>query len=1835
MKRRAAMTPRAGLLPRRVWVLLWAMMSLPCLALATEQLATPKQTSVVVAPGADLQPIKKALTAAGSQITHSVTAPDGSMLLSVDQPVEPSAVNEFHSQLRNQTGVTQVEDNVCLEIYPVDNASQPITLNTVEDPEATPENLIGGGSLPWSSGAVETLGDGQFSTGTTVGPTQTRPRGTSISLRAYGWNQTREYPTPPTAPPEDPYQQPLFCDVPTTLKVKGPEPKVALKSGDSALFPYPRPLPLQALVRDFDEIQFGCIGCGSQKGSNQRLFIEDQIGNYKWELVGGKGSLNDPFVDLDADLDAQIEELKKKIREKSEELEELKARKRELEDSRAEREAAIKAKIDELKAKKAEVEEEISKLEREIAQLEEELSAETSKLEQAQQKIEELEKDIAEKNERIQELQDKIDGKPSPEEQQLQARLDELESRIEQKKADFERLKAENAQKEQQLRQAYEQAIQSLVSARQNLRNMRARVQAMQDQIAALENRLYSSPALYDFFTRRANLTRIGTDLRLTELAGSSLPISPTQQLTELAQQFFRAPSANLKQQALDAFAAEKNRLISDLTQQCQGDPGCLGKVSELSAEANGLDQSLNDALSNPGAGGSPADWQALEDLQGELAQLEAEIRAAEQAVTQAEQAVTQAEQVYNDGLAELERSEQRLQQEIRDLEAEATQVGLDLADARRRAEEERLRNTPAWIDEIAQLRKEIEDLMGQLSDERRKAEAAQTRKLELENEIRGKKEQKRVLERQRDYLDEQIAREEQKLKDLDNEVEDLEQRIKELEAEIEKLKEDLKNLQAQRAGAAAGTRVATGQQVYFIPPPLEETDGFDGAKFEELQRNLGEKEAEFEKAKAAKEQVQDDAYSILKGMTTELWALRGALDAIESLSGEIDELEGEQSKRKADVGKERTAKAAEEREKQAEAAAAKTEKENELTAAKEAEERQKAMVDSQQEAVNKTADKVKAAQEKVARYQDAVTKNRELSARRGAELSQKRSAQAQSVGRLRDAEGQLARAKDTLSRAMARQDATAEANARSEVTRLEGEIETLQREIEAQRRELEQLSADFRFMQTQHADVENTLSEAQAELADWLAKGRLAVTTLEDETAKYDATVEETTLAERRLREAEDAEKAQNERADKANEATQSVDEDDDVKAAQEEIDKKKAEKDDAEKAKTRATNRLDALKQKRADWDARKKAADDALDQALKDLRQARDDLKAFLEKSFREVKHTITIKLTLQDMVADSWRTPDGPVQRNITIEYRNRRPPDVLGPSDNLTKPSRQPATPDICQVQADYVPEPVSDYRVDPDPQREDGRIEPQTIALFYKKGAPLYELWPPRRKFDDVLVAAATPFVTGGQDSDELTAQCSPGGGEAISVGVPGTLGDSAGDSVPQACQAGGSTGDAIVDIPHSTWMTDTYTKPDELNTMVNVPEVKPNECEGETELKVQYADSGLQWADVPPENPKTTKYSRTTGLKGDAPLKYLWEGKEETIELRFQVFDGAHKGKPDQTVEWRVTSIQPADMAPEDYGLNGTEKELLDEKTDATGYSKVQFTLKKPYGLAKVQVKWKRGDKECDSVEMEVVRPLKLRLIKAGFAPQRGWDQGEAMWDGDNDYEKLAKALPEDGPEPAPSLAVGLVDNYKDPVNDKKIEFSVVEPPEASMDPAEMATKIHGLAWSFATDVPEEAQLKMKAKVEAPLEPVTDPAEVEGEQSTETQNRFLIGPSGYELTIETDEPFVVGEAYSGGAKLVISGGDIPLEFKKLELQADGVMTEEGEGLPVAVDGSVSWTVTRGGGQPVKFTVPGFNFEFTLGTLGMTAGSDALITGKVKVPKREEEVDFEAQFGTA
>jgi chromosome segregation ATPase len=1659
-------------------------------------------------------------------------------------------------------------------------------------------------------------------TGGTFVPTKTPGEGTIVARLG---DLVEEIPV--VVQPECPEGQ--QCSPITHIVDAGPPIQINLRAPDPiAAFPYPRPVPLQAQIRDYDTATFYCSGCGGGTSELSKPF-EDAIAKITWTLHG-PGSLNTPFsdtVDLEQ-LKREIEELRERIRELAAKIEELKARKAALDASRDERRAALEAELAELRRRLAEQREERTRIQTRIEQIQSEIAELEGQIAEAEAAAAEIEAEIEAKREEVKRLEELISNKPSPEEVALAEQLAELQRRIEDKKSELIEMREQHAQEEQQLLQALNDAEAALVAARTLVNQFRAQIQAIQDEIQALENDLFTSSLIRDLLLRRARISRLAQQIRNTYLPSSNLPISPANRLGELMERFGLERNADGRRSLLDQIRGEGDRLVSDLGSGCAGlSPGpdrdaCSSMVDDLERELDELSDQLSESIDQPSSTIDPEKWERLQELRDQLASLEGQISAAEQSLRQAEEAAAQALEAYVNGLARFEQEESALVEEIRRLEEEAAELQAALNDAIARREREYAENLSSWQEQVASLRQQIAELERRLAEKQAEIEAHNREIDAKREEVTAARLELQAVEMRITQLERKIAKTEQQLADLDTESDRLQQEIDDKEKEKERLEKELEELERRLASLTAGNTTASGPLVYYIPPPLEEILE-DPGKFDELKKKIAEREAELEEARGKKASLQKRAFRILKQMATKLAALHDVLAQIDRLKEEIRDLNAEKATMENEITAANLQQLREAQERKAELEQQKREAEEANERAEDDERRLSDEVDQEKAKLDQATQAVEAAREEAERQRAGHASDRERRLRLAETLEQRKAEHERLVNNVRDVEAELASAEDRLARAAATGDEQAAARARTERNQVKARLNGLQEAFEASRRELDDMALRLNQAVVAERTSAQSVVDAERDLRDAENNRIEQRQKLLEKTTELEAARERKLATERELGRLEQEIERTEKRIEELHAATnQKIEDNDQVKDKAAEIEKKEQELEEAEQRKGDIEFDLNKLIEERNEWKEDKEEVDDEIAEAEQKLENARQELRDFLKNEFETVKIEVEIRIAADDKpLDDPWRSDDDETLQPFQIKYPNRRIPQVdvasvAGPSEK-----RQDA---VCLPRLNFEKAgPITKEEIVPGSPK----IEPQTIALFYRKGEPLYEQWPPVEENDDYLMRSAAPWGSGGTDEDTMSRHCEPGGGgSGISVGA--AVGEGEAPTVIDCAPSQGPI-EPLKDLVHYGWTGGEYfSETEEQSVYLKVPDLPPDKCTNTSELEVSYLDSGLQAADDPDNQKK--KYPHVPGLLAEVPELVSDFDSDGKTEIPSRLFEGAHIGLPAEEIYWDVKPEAPDDLDPELYGYDADRAKRYDEETDGDGYSKVDFYLTERYGKLEATVTWKRDGQVCRAEEFDIQRLLELELLEIGFATREGWEQAEKLFKGESsDVEALAKEIEAEEITSTVVIGTGLRDDLDDPFDSQKILFDALAPAGISVDPEEMETRIAGLAWSFVEELPEDADVELEGKVEQKLEEVTEPAEVSGKQSTKTAKRFRIGTDEEALLLEAADEFVPGgDPYTGKCTLIVDDTGLPVEFATLELNADGIRTESGgsdEDPPLALDGKVVWTGSK------KFSHWGF--ELTVTEIGLEASVDGRIAGKLKLPKTQDEPSFTAVFG--
>ncbi len=205
-------------------------------------------------------------------------------------------------------------------------------------------------------------------------------------------------------------------------------------------------------------------------------------------------------------------------------------------------------------------------------------------------------------------------------------------------------------------------------------------------------------------------------------------------------------------------------------------------------------------------------------------------------------------------------------------------------------------------------------------------------------------------------------------------------------------------------------------------------------------------------------------------------------------------------------------------------------------------------------------------------------------------------------------------------------------------------------------------------------------------------------------------------------------------------------------------------------------------------------------------------------------------------------------------------------------------------------------------------------------------------------------------------------------------------------------------------------------------------------------------------------------------------------------------------------------------------------------------------------------------------------------------------------------------------------SGVTALVDFNRDSLNGKFIKYTTTE---GEPDPDSVATELFGIARTVVGDLPEESSLEGKAEIEDDYTEFTIPPYEERDASTVKIDKFRIGKPDSGFVIALDQPVSPGMTFSGKGTFDLGDGVDALLLQRLaglELTLTDITLGEGDDIPVATAGTVSWESDMGLSMSI------FGFDLKVKSLGIQAQMGATIAGEVKIPSKDKQIPFSVEL---
>lgn len=1568
-------------------------------------------------------------------------------------------------------------------------------------------------------------------------------------------------------------------------------------------FKYPRALPLQAVGIDEDMLALNCSRDG--QGPAQFFQIPDVVGNYKWTIKSGPGTLDSPLkVKEIKALQEKLEKEENALAAAAEQLAHLRQRQASLPKDTSK---AIKA----MREKRSEREQEELGIRHHqdsvIAPLSEDLRKLADSTRMAWDSLASFRTLITEHEQEIDTLKDSLIPRPGTEELRLNEVLKGLSDELNREKVSYgeveKRLSDRDVEGKEELQVLRDEIDQAAVEYRRQ-KNI---VEGIAQQIANIESQYYMDEGFRDMSEKRLDWeikdrefldayasNQSGLSARLEELREEwrdCLGISDSAQRAAKFHGFKQKTVLHVAQLGQVCGPLRPCRQAWQVVQQSSID--YLDELQSLSESSYLMDTTLDEQIADlrrelyKASGESPPleeallsghqDYQqALGAFHGEITGLNEQLNEIARSIGNLEIEIDSANALYveatKETLARLEEKRPGIEAEINELEGEIGEFQAAVI---------------IWKNSLSALTKR----------ERKDSLRLKVANLVLED-MRG--EVKR-LEMEIENLEQYIAFLCKRMVDIKAEIKAQEAVILDKRQAIDHLKKELIRLQK-------GQRDATGAIVYYVPPPLDELIQ-NKDRFEHLKMELGEAETEFEKARARLEAYQ-------------MFMLRHT----EKISRNLVQYQ-KSGARLAEI-------------------------KDQIVKAKEDEEDLKGKLDKEYEttafALNATVDSLEKAKDA---YEKAIQRTQELIEEIRAELQEldrqftdqeaemkaanqelngllngykyetrlKENAIAsyqKQEGELEELQGELAGLNSTQrqkrSRLIAHQMGGEEEMAQAvsaEIDQLEGELTALKTKIEqaqvglkasnqvvisAKQRENQAKKIYYEKQDTFDLRIKKenrVLSEQHFQLRDSLANAEYLLVRLQ---ARYSEIV--AALAVKKNS------------ADGHEEDFESlVSEDPDVKAAVEEVKKLEEESASLEDVQNSAEEGINhALNM----IEKEEKGSREGYEQAKADLELAEGEMKSFLKGEFQRVAYQVELELEGEDQVIDRFRSADGKQTKTIVLKYHASLPqlPEFpLNISDG--PPPTDSSQGDLASVEFEA-------GQASGNPSRNvTWKKEPRVIALQFKDGQPLDSLWPPLPDLPHPLNSEVVGLIMDrSSDSDDMIAYCKTEG-EACEPRVtdvypiedPGSYGWFSRD---------GTTLTGSANDPQAFWSVSS-----EAGKAGLVASFSGNRvfAEASTELKLQQE----VWPGV--LIPVTDSFQTVPN-------------KDHEVMVRIMQRAGVGLAGQEVVVKAKLVNGESAN-----WGFPGESKVL---RTDDDGYAKVDFHSGDGYARFQLSFTWEPPNGAPPATHtLSIASPLLLDAMQLrASVPKKAWDLALGLV---KDKEKgfNPAALPGDlnfdkegADEPQVQAFVGLRDFNCQPVPEWDVKLKITEKGKENGRGLRYKKKIVtdglGLARSLVEKVKKETEYQMTASVEdvyCPGSPDTldfsneqvksiwmgrDKSEGRNLLDFEIQLEEEVSP---DLPITTTGKLVLPES----AGMVLRGlGDVVLQIQEVEVEK---VSENGKEIFRARKGRVVW----GTSSPLNVPMPE-DFGLEVDSILISIQGGLGMSGSMKHTKLPKPIEIEA-----
>lgn len=1657
------------------------------------------------------------------------------------------------------------------------------------------------------------------------------------------------------------------CGPPQLTIEQGNSVSLGMRVEEAGLFLYPRAVPIQAEGYDWDKIKIECYGCEGY--SFKEKAVRDRVISWQWKLIG-KGSLGDAFqAQKIQEAQKAVDDLKKQIAEKEARLEEIDTLLSQIPKQKADLEEKIKKADEEIAA----IDSALGRLQGRLDSLGQVQAENVETLQDLEQQEEELFEAIDKKLVSIDSLQDILDGKPSEEEMALMDAVDQLEEELESLQDELEQVEEDIVQLGEQFGEQIEQLTDNLEAAVSAYDAVKNDIESKSRQIAALESQLFANPDIRMYYEHRGDWNSKTTLFIVTWLSSQSGTLgTKVGEVKSNAQAVLTTADPALRAQRLATYHTSMSNLIGALTSGCQSLPSpqnCLTALQVVTTSANAF-SAVMDTVAASGAMINPTILAQIETLRSTIKSLESSLVDKEAAVEGAQQAYEEAASDFEANLQQLQGNKDQLAEDIGETGDSLTSKQFKLSDKIQARQDTLQKNMGKHLEEMKGFKDALtvfEDSLTGVQDSIVEViydtMTCGTQIREVNKQIKEKEEEKAI--QQQIKADAEAA-----IEKLDQEKKDLEAEKDRLEKEIEELKKKLAEKEKELQQQFTGTKTASGEVVYYIPPPLED-DLMDMAEFERLKQEVKKAQDSLTLALTEKEVLQGKLVRGIEGLANALVDYKKNSDLETSLGEEKEEADQEygqaQTSKKLEVATEKTKAEGE----KTELSGDKTELEAEL---------EKAIEDSTKlkDELKKLAEELTKNDSLASLYQLSEnaaqivveTKYKLLDSLQKWNIQiillQKQPLEAE----IKALEEKREHARNDLTRGQALDSTALVASAQVEIGQLEQQIQDKKQQLEPVNNKVKEIQQKMEQLIEELAPAEEEEGEKEKDFAETLKEYNKKRQEYSEKNDEYKEALSRITELKKKLKEIEGELEEVEEQLGEMEDLDSLTNNDDEVKELKEKVEDLEEQIEEAEKKKEAAEAKLEQA----GDLKKKEDEADDKIKTAREKLKKAEDDLNKFLHDAFENPKFDpVTILLTAEDEVVDGYRFGDGGTTITNTITYGGRIP-NVPTISADASSPAED-AAGGICDVQLDF--------KKDGEPEVTGvvNNREPRTIALVYKEGEPLWDVWPVIKPEQDKLLAKDVVPVSAAisDDHDEMITQCAPGMFYMIGIpttpttptgttptttttGTPTYSGTtttqtySEGEGCPPSSENGAATSTTTTTTTGTTTAgghptTPTTTTTIEVPTTTGIPcyVIPPNvdvlvdlgtftwEVPRPATTSTRIDHSVIMWEPQLVDKPKKSepreikcKYVASEiypdDEKSNKSLPEVFPGvltavkdsiigvSDTSIKVSGRVIRGDHKGLPQEDVTW-IATLKKGES--EGYGFGGG-RTTLDTMTDGNGLTEVEFDFGHGYAEFELKVQWKRGGEVIEEKTIKARSPLYLQMLRfATAAPDFAWEKAVELYESGEFEESMVEEFPDSQEEEGKYERIvhgvaGLYDHDRKYLNGEKIQF---ETPTAgvTIKPGEDETELIGIARTVADGIEKDEEATLIARAEEKYRPMCKPEEDKKNFSQGGVDKIRIGSKENPFIVILDEEASEGDIINGTGKL---SAEIPGVNNALIAELLGVPlgihdVELEEGGDVAIAGSVSYTDSE-----LKAMLWGF--EITLDSFVVYAYKGAGIGGSVK-----------------